>query len=273
MKHKILRWIGQMWFNSHKKASGNFPSEIISKSDETTIQNCKRVLEDFAGTKAFITAKMEGQSFTCSLDLKHKKKFYVCSRNNRYDDNNKESRVFFETAKRYDIESKLKAYMKKTGVCLMLQGEQVGPGIQGNIYNFNEVRLFLFRMKGHENGKWVEYNYPKMKSIADELGLECVPLVEVIDDMGERFKTVDSLVNYAENVLWKPNGDGTINFTYTPSKNEKLWKHYMQHEGIVVKSENYNKETNDGFSFKVKNMSYQEHDYSAMNALCRELSK
>ena len=73
MKHKILRWIGQMWFNSHKKASGNFPSDIISKSDETTIQNCKRVLEDFAGTKAFITAKMEGQSFTCSLDLKHKK--------------------------------------------------------------------------------------------------------------------------------------------------------------------------------------------------------
>ena len=273
MKHKILRWIGQMWFNSHKKASGNFPSEIISKSDETTIQNCKRVLEDFAGTKAFITAKMEGQSFTCSLDLKHKKKFYVCSRNNRYDDDNQESRVFFETAKRYDIESKLKAYMKKTGVCLMLQGEQVGPGIQGNIYNFNEVRLFLFRMKGHENGKWVEYNYPKMKSIADELGLECVPLVEVIDDMGERFKTVDSLVNYAENVLWKPNGDNTINFTYTPSKNEKLWKNYLQHEGIVVKSENYNKETNDGFSFKVKNMSYQEHDYSAMNALCRELSK
>ena len=155
----------------------------------------------------------------------------------------------------------------------MLQGEQVGPGIQGNIYNFNEVRLFLFRMKGHENGKWVEYNYPKMKSIADELGLECVPLVEVIDDMGERFKTVDSLVNYAENVLWKPNGDNTINFTYTPSKNEKLWKNYLQHEGIVVKSENYNKETNDGFSFKVKNMSYQEHDYSAMNALCRELSK
>lgn len=273
MKHKILRWIGQMWFNSHKKARGNFPSEIISKSDETTIQNCKRVLEDFAGTKAFITAKMEGQSFTCSLDLKHKKKFYVCSRNNRYDEDNKESRVYFGTAKRYDIESKLKAYMKKTGVCLMLQGEQVGPGIQGNIYNFNEVRLFLFRMKGHENGKWVEYNYPKMKSIADELGLECVPLVEVIDDMGERFKTVDSLVNYAENVLWKPNGDNTIDFTYTPSKNEKLWKDYLQHEGIVVKSENYNKETNEGFSFKVKNMSYQEHDYSAMNALCRELSK
>ena len=273
MKHKILRWIGQMWFNSHKKARGNFPSEIISKSDETTIQNCKRVLEDFAGTKAFITAKMEGQSFTCSLDLKHKKKFYVCSRNNRYDEDNKESRVYFGTAKRYDIESKLKAYMKKTGVCLMLQGEQVGPGIQGNIYNFNEVRLFLFRMKGHENGKWVEYNYPKMKSIADELGLECVPLVEVIDDMGERFKTVDSLVNYAENVLWKPNGDNMIDFTYTPSKNEKLWKDYLQHEGIVVKSENYNKETNDGFSFKVKNMSYQEHDYSAMNALCRELSK
>lgn len=266
MKHKAIRWIGQLWFNSHKKASGNFPVEIISKSDETTIQNCKRVIEQFPGTKAFITAKMEGQSFTCSLDLKHKKRFYVCSRNNRYNEDSQESKVFFGTAKRYDIESKLKAYMKKTGICLMLQGEQVGPGIQGNIYNFDEVRWFLFRMKGLEKGTWTEYNYPKMKAIADELGLECVPLLETVEDMS--VYDLNSLVARAERALWIPG-----NFDYKPKANEVMWKNYLQHEGIVVKSANYNKETNDGFSFKVKNMSYQEHEYTAMNALCRELSK
>lgn len=152
MKHKLLRWIGQIWFNKNKKSSGGFPSEIIEKSDETTIQNYKKVLEQFPGKKAFITAKMEGQSFTCSLDKKTKKLF-VCSRNNRYDSVNSASEVFFNTAKSYDIESKLKAYMKKTGVLLIIQGEQVGPGIQGNIYNFDAHHWFAFRMKGLENGK------------------------------------------------------------------------------------------------------------------------
>lgn len=111
-----------------------------------------------------------------------------------------------------------------------------------------------------------------MCAIANELGLECVPLLEVVDDM-KVFDTIDSLVTYAENALWKPNKDGTVNFHYKASDNEKMWKHYLQHEGVVIKSEDYNKEETRGFSFKVKNMSYQEHDYSAMNKLCRELSK
>lgn len=271
MKRKLLRRIGQIWFNKNKKSSGGFPSEIIEKSDETTIQNYKKVLEQFPGKKAFITAKMEGQSFTCSLDKKTKKLF-VCSRNNRYDSVNSASEAFFKAADFYDVAAKLKAYWKKTGVLLILQGEQVGPGIQGNIYNFNELNWFIFRMKGLENGKWVEYNYPKMCAIADELEIACVPLLEVVDDM-KVFNTIDSLVTYAENALWKPNKDGTINFHYKASDNEKMWKHYLQHEGVVIKSEDYNKEENRGFSFKVKNMSYQEHDYSAMNKLCRELSK
>lgn len=271
MKHKLLRWIGKIWFNTHKKESGSFPTDIIQKSDETTIQNYKRVLEDFPGKKAFITAKMEGQSFTCSLDVKSKK-FYVCSRNNRYNVKDGASEVFFNTAESYDIATKLKNYLKKTGVLLVIQGEQTGPGIQGNIYNFDKHRWFVFRMKGLENGKWVEYNYPKMNAIASELGLECVPLLEVVHDM-KVFDTIDSLVTYAENALWKPNKDGSINFHYKSNSSEKLWKHYLQHEGVVIKSDDYNKEENRGFSFKVKNMSYQEHDYSAMNKLCRELSK
>lgn len=272
MKHKILRWIGQMWFNSHKKASGNFPSDIISKSDETTIQNCKRVLEDFAGTKAFITAKMEGQSFTCSLDLKHKKKFYVCSRNNRYDEVNSASELFFKAAAEYDIEKKLKTYLKKTGILLVLQGEQMSNSVQGNIFDLNGPRWYLFRMKGLEHGKWVEYNYPKMSAVALELGLECVPLIEVIDDMGARFPDINSIVEYTEKLYWKPVGDG-FDYHYQPKPGEKLFVDYLQWEGAVFKSEDYNKEENRGWSFKCKNLQYAEKSYSFMNELCRKLKK
>lgn len=271
MKHKFTRWIGRIWFNKHKTTSGNFPSDIIEKSDETTIQNYKGVLGQFAGKKAFITAKCEGQSFTCSLDKKTKK-LYVCSRNNRYDTINSASELFFRAATNYEIEKKLKAYLKKTGILLILQGEQMASSVQGNIFDLSEPKWYLFRMKGLENGKWVEYNYPKMNAVASQLGLECVPLIEVVEDMGARFKDIKSIVEYTEKLYWKPTKDG-FDYHYQPKPAEKLFVDYLQWEGAVFKSEDYNKEENRGWSFKCKNLQYAEKSYSFMNELCRKLKK
>ena len=260
LKHKLTRWIGNIYMENRKKkfSKGNFPTEIISKSDETTIQNYKSAISMFPGTKAYITAKMEGQSFTCSLDAKKKDAFYVRSRNNRFDKVDDTSKVFWATAERYDIANKLKIYLKKTGIRLMIQGEQVGPGIQENIYGFKKTRWFVFRMKGLENGQWVEYPYPKMFEIVDKLGLDIVPLLETVEDMSE-YNSVDSLVKRAENAFWTVDTkEDELIFDYEPKENEKLWKQYAQHEGIVVKSDNYNKERGTGFSFKVKNLAYAE---------------
>lgn len=267
MGHKFIRWIGNLYFSYKRKNKGNglFPTDIISKSDETTIQNCPYLLAKFKGVKAYITAKLEGQSYSASLDMKNKRKFYVCSRNSRYNAEDDASSAFWKTAAKYDLAERLEKYYQKTGICLMLQGEQCGPGIQNNIYGFEDNMLFLYRMKGFEGKTWVEYPYPKMKEIADELGVPCVPLLEVVDDM-TKYNTIESLVTRAEHAYWK-NEDAD----YQPKANEVLWKNFMQHEGIVVKSENYNKELNKGFSFKVKNMSYQEKSLSEMAKIAQEL--
>ena len=258
LKHKLTRWIGNMYMENRKKkfSKGNFPTEIISKSDETTIQNCPSVMKMFPGTKAYITAKMEGQSFTCSLDPKKKYEFYVCSRNNRLVRGQSDSTVFYNTADRYDMEKKLKDYYKKTGTLLMIQGEQVGPSIQENIYHLAQVEWFVFRMKKFVNKKWVEMPYFEFRDVAFKLGIKVVPLVDVIEDMGQ-FDTIDKLVKYAENLSWTPQTilSGSL---YHPTGNDKLWKDYCQHEGMVIKSVDYNKETGQGFSFKVKNLAYAE---------------
>lgn len=268
LNHKLTRWIGKIWLKKKRRSGkqSNFPSEIIQKSDETTIQNYKSVINQFPGTKAFITAKMEGQSFTCSLDKKTKK-FYVCSRNNRYDEECEAASQFFAAAKNYDIAKKLKDYYKRTGLILVVQGEQCGPGIQGNIYNLPETKWFVFRMKAITKNDIIEYSYPDMAALAKEiLDLDCVPFITTIPDMGEEFKTVNDLVKYAEQQYWTPD-----NLVYVPKDNEKLWKHYLQHEGIVVKSYNYNKEKGTGFSFKVKNMAYQEKQYTEMHKIASTL--
>lgn len=271
LKHKLTRWVGNMYMKARRKkyTKGSFPTNIISKSDEDTIQNRKALINEFPGTRAFITAKMEGQSFTCSLDPKKKYEFYVCSRNNRLVEGQSTGKVFYDTAKRYDIANKLKAYYKKTGHLLMIQGEQVGPTIQENIYNFKEVQWFVFRLKEYVDGKWIERNWYDMASILKDLGLQRVPLVAVIDDMGQ-FDTVDKLVKYAEGVAWTPK---TINtgLQYHPTDGDKLWKTYLQHEGIVVKSFDYDKEKGRGYSFKVKNLQYAEKGLKEIAKVCREL--
>lgn len=268
LKHKLTRWIGNIYMDARKRkfTKGNFPTEIISKSDEETIQNCKSVMDMFKGTKVYATCKMEGQSFTCSLDSKRKYEFYVCSRNRRLVRGQSDSTVFYDTADKYDIANKLKKYYKETGHLLIIQGEQVGPGIQSNIYNFKENEWFVFRMKALINGSWQELSYWPMTDVAHSLGLETVPLWEEIEDMG-RFETIDELVKYTELASWKPNA---IMDTYMPSAKEKLWKDYFQHEGLVFKSYNYDKEKNIGFSFKVKNLAYAEKGLNEIARLCRE---
>lgn len=267
LKHKVTRWIGNMYMDARRRkyTKGSFPTDIISKSDETTIQNCKSIMSMFPGTSAFITAKMEGQSFTCSLDPKKKYEFYVCSRNNRLVEGDATGKVFYDTAKRYDIANKLKAYYKRTGHLLMIQGEQVGPSIQENIYNFKQVQWFVFRLKEYVDGKWIERNWFDMEPIINELGLQRVPLVDVIDDMGQ-FDTVDKLVKYAECVDWTPKA-----IVYIPTGKDKLWKTYLQHEGIVVKSFDYDKEKGRGYSFKVKNLQYAEKGLKEIAKACRDL--
>ena len=273
LKHKITRWIGNryMAYRKAKYQKGDFPTEIISKSDETTIQNCKSIMKEFPGKQAFITVKMEGQSFTCSLDPKKKYQFYVCSRNNRLVDGEGDAKRFYDTAKRYDIAKKLKDYYKKTGHLLMIQGEQVGPGIQENIYGYKETQWFVFRMKEYIKKEWIELHYFAFRDIALKLGLKVVPLVDVITDMGQ-FDTIDKLVKYAEGVAWTPQTIDT-GLQYHPNENDVLWKTYLQHEGIVVKSFDYNKEKNRGFSFKVKNLQYAEKGLKEIAKVREKLSK
>ena len=55
LSHIFTRWIGRIWQKRHQNSAGGFPTDLISKSDETTIQNMKGVLEKFAESKVDIT--------------------------------------------------------------------------------------------------------------------------------------------------------------------------------------------------------------------------
>lgn len=59
---KSLRWLGRLIikYRTRNRVSDNFPSEYISKTDETILQNYKGLLEKWADAEAYFSLKCEG---------------------------------------------------------------------------------------------------------------------------------------------------------------------------------------------------------------------
>lgn len=110
------------------------------------------------------------------------------------------------------------------------------------------------------------------KEILNTLGLDSVPIIAKNIKLKDIMPTIDDAVKYAENVGWKVE-NGAVNLTPAIKETDKLWKDYFQHEGVVVRSVNYDKDSNIGFSFKVKNLAYQEKGLSNISNLCKKLIK
>lgn len=162
-------------------ARGNFPS-FIFKTDQERVQNIYKKIDfdDFYE----VTEKLEGQSFTAYF---RDGEYGICSRNLELKKD--EVSTFANTAKKYNLENILTSY----GRNIALQGEQVGPGIEGNIYRLNEVRLYIYDIFDIDKQ---EYLLPdERRSILAELGLLRVPVLYENFTLGEM--TVDKILDMA----------------------------------------------------------------------------
>ena len=117
------------------KAKGNFPS-FLKKTDQERIQNCYKEMQRDHANKLFeATLKLDGSSMTVYLK---DGVFGVCSRN--LDLQETEDNTFWKVARKNKFEEMLRAYGKNVAI----QGELMGPGIQGNRENLPDHEFFLF---------------------------------------------------------------------------------------------------------------------------------
>lgn len=193
---------------------GSFPS-FIPKTDQERVQNLVKQIRDASetGMKFEVTEKLEGSSMTC---FQYQGEFGVCSRNLelKRDENNS----FWATAIKNRIQEKMAENLKFFSWDFAIQGELVGPGIQGNIYNLTEHKFFVYDIYDIQNGHYV--NPDERRKIVKELGLDHVPVLNESIGVG----LVDEILNQAE-------GKSVLN-----PKQER--------EGIVFKN------VDGGFSFK-----------------------
>jgi len=143
----IVKWEMPMNAQLAGMARGNFPS-LIPKTDQERAQNMVKeiVSANEAGMRFEITEKLEGSSMTVYLI---DGEFGVCSRN--LDLKETEGNAFWQVARRDGIEEKMRNETDENWD-FAIQGELIGPGIQGNIYNLKEVEFRVFDVYDITNG-------------------------------------------------------------------------------------------------------------------------
>lgn len=187
-------------------AKGNFPA-FLHKTDETRLQSEPRVLDE-AISKGLVlvgTLKMDGTSFTA---YRRDADFGVCSRN--LDLKETEGNAHWRMARKLKIEEILRSEPRN----LSIQGEMVGPGIQGNRMGFKEVDLYLFNLYDIDTGKYL--GYKELIEFGQKHNIKVVDTKSVIQfDNDMEPKDVNHLLNIANNlnydngtpaegIVWRP---------------------------------------------------------------------
>lgn len=160
---------------------GPFPSSI-SKTDEERIQNLASDYASYKGKTFFVSEKMDGTSFTAFFD----EAFGVCGRN--WQIAKTDGNTYWQMAESLGLEAKLQTLGRR----IAIQGELVGPGIQGNKYKLPNHRLFVFNIFDLESYAYLEKK--EVAELCEQLELEQVPFLE----NRELPETIDELLSLAE---------------------------------------------------------------------------
>lgn len=201
MRRKWGKKLLFIFFGKAKDKKGGWPA-WVKKTDEERVQNMPWVLEDKRPLIA--TEKVDGTSTTFSMRKKkklfgrYKYEFYVCSRNVVQDTPDRgcyyDSNVYWEMAKKYDIENVLKDILNNGSFeWVTLQGETFGDGIQKRGYLKNGAHDFrAFNLIYSTIGR---VNTIVMQNVLAQYNIPCVPIIDTNYILPD---TVDELLEYAD---------------------------------------------------------------------------
>lgn len=221
----ILKWEKPIPANMQGVMRGNFPTKL-KKTDQPRIQNMSRELPVWNEQSLSweITEKLHGTSATFWLD--EDDQFHVCSRN--VDLIEDENNLYWQVAKKYKIEETLRMFGDPVKG-LAIQGEICGPGIEGNLYGFEDHKFFVFDLFSSIDGSYCDV--ANRHGIVKALGLDHVPVLgfavfkgTTVTELLEQAKG-DSVFNDVERegLVFKCVTDSNISFKSI--NNDWLMKH------------------------------------------------
>lgn len=203
---------------------GGFPSYICAQTDEDNgLSNPDLVKEVLRNKWITITQKLDGSS--CTIIIEDTEIKFVCSRRLSLKETKENS--FWKAARKLDL--------SKCGRGrYVIQGELMGPGIQGNQLKLIEPELYVFQIKYEDNF------YPYLDMVFEcrnTFGCNYVPHIENFNTEDQQI-TNEMLQNIADAQVL-PNGEPA--------------------EGIVVRALDYKSAGNGRpLGFKIMNRNYKD---------------
>ena len=178
------------------EVAGTFPSHLAPKTDEDNGLSHPEIVKHTLSKPCIATLKLDGSS--CTIVVIDGKIAHVCSRNLSLKESDRNG--FWIVAKKLAI----------SGISnCVIQGELMGPGVQGNQLKLTEPTLFVYQIRDLNEGRWL--NYIEMAGACDQL-LKCnwVPIVttalehtvEWIQDVADSVKLPDG--KPAEGIVVRP---------------------------------------------------------------------
>ena len=216
-----FKWFRKLYAKLTGKKMRQYPS-TVQKSDETNIEKlfnsykAQRPDEEF-----YSTEKMEGSAGAWMLYGK-RRKYLVFSHNTIR--SSKDDNTWAKVGRMYNLEKILRS--EKRNLCV--QGEVCGPNIQKNIYGFNDLRLFVYKVTDVDTGE--AFNFNELKNFCFKHNLDMVPLVgigvKLPDTLDEVLKDCEGTSVLAdvprEGLVWRSMTDQRIGFK-AKSRSYQLW--------------------------------------------------
>jgi len=215
----VEKWVAPVSASVGGETKGDFPTNILRKTDEHNFRSEPQALEEartsekFADVEFVATLKCDGSSGTFILK---NGEFRVCGRNKEFVET--ESNSFWKIAKKYKIEEMLRA----APVEMALQGEACGPGIQKNPLKLDELTFLVFQIRDVTNHKW--FTWDQVKKICETHGIPHVPEVTRFKFSGES-PSIDELQELANNAKYdngRANAEGIVIRPVVPVKSTVL---------------------------------------------------
>lgn len=187
-------------------AKGTFPS-FLRKSDQERVQN---IWNKIPNEEFVPTLKLDGSSVTVfSVDDKYTESTEgVCSRNQLLSLEHESS--FLKGVLNSKLLEKARQIRDETSVSIALQGELVGPGVQGNYEQFNDYEVLVYNAFDVEAGQFL--NYTDFERLCKSYSIRTVPTVGNKLFVREEFELAE-LLKYSdgpsiiakirEGIVWK----------------------------------------------------------------------
>jgi RNA ligase (TIGR02306 family) len=224
----IQKYIKEIPANLSGETLGDFPTNIISKTDEDNGLNDPNLVEKVLNHESHITVtqKLDGSSIT--LIVENGELTQVCTRN--LSKKETENNTFWKAARKLTIPQNW------TGT---IQGELCGNGIQRNQLKLEEVKIFVFQIS--KDKKYMTYE--EMKNFCENsLHCDIVPLVSKLE--------VESTIKLWINPLQK----------LQELADKQKYPSGLEGEGIVVRPSSYPKgySSRRPLGFKLINRNYKD---------------